>query len=82
MSHLVPELVAHVRGAPAEDYLYRRTKSLKRGNITIKKLMLLAAAMAMLVVSAVPALAQRGDRDRDHRHFFDHDGGVIAQEAE
>ena len=45
----------------------------------MKKLMLLAAVLAMLVVAAIPALAQRGDRDRDHR---DRDGGGISQESE
>ena len=53
-----------------------------------KKLMILAAVLAMLAVAAVPALAQRGDGDRDHRdrdnrhHFFDRDGGGISQESE
>lgn len=40
----------------------------------MKRLMLLAAVLAMLAVAAVPALAQRGDRDRD--------GGGISQESE
>ncbi len=49
----------------------------------MKKLMILAAMLAMLMVAAVPALAQRGDGDRDHRHhFFDRDGGGISQESE
>ena len=53
-----------------------------------KKLMILAAVLAMLAAAAVPALAQRGDGDRDHRdrdnrhHFFDRDGGGISQESE
>ena len=55
--------------------------------MTMKKLIILAAVLAMLAVSAVPALAQRGDGDRDHRdrdnrHFFDRDGGGISQESE
>ena len=50
--------------------------------MTMKKLMILAAVLTMLAVSAVPALAQRGDRDRDHRQFFDRDGGGISQEFE
>ena len=49
----------------------------------MKKLMILAAMLAMLMVAAIPALAQRGDGDRDHRHhFFDRDGGGISQESE
>jgi hypothetical protein len=47
--------------------------------MTMKKLMMLAA---MLTVSAVPALAWRDYRDRDHRHFFDRDGEGIAQDAD
>ncbi len=50
--------------------------------MTMKKLMILVTVPAMLAVPAVPALAQRGERDRDHRHFFDRDGGGIAQESE
>ena len=50
--------------------------------MTMKKLMILAAVLTMLAVSAVPALAQHGDRDRDHRHFFDRGGGGISQESE
>ncbi|MCA1715803.1 MAG: hypothetical protein LC781_02735 [Actinobacteria bacterium] len=38
--------------------------------------------LMMLTVSAVPALARRDHRDRDHRHFFDRDGEGIAQESE
>ena len=33
--------------------------------MTMKKLMIWMAVLAMLAVAAVPALAQRGDRDRD-----------------
>ena len=54
----------------------------------MKKLVMLTAVLAMLALAVAPALAQRGDndrgdRDRDNRHhFFDRDGGRIAQESE
>ena len=58
----------------------------------MKKLIMLTAVLAMLLVAVAPAFAQRGDNDRDHRdrdnhrdnrhHFFDRDGGGINQEAE
>jgi hypothetical protein len=41
------------------------------------------AVLALLALAVAPALAQRGDNDRDNRHhFFDRDGGGIAQESE
>jgi hypothetical protein len=54
----------------------------------MKKLIMFTAVLAMLALAVAPALAQRGDDDRDHRdrdnrhHFFDRDGGGIAQESE
>ena len=54
----------------------------------MKKLLMFTAVLAMLALAVAPALAQRGDNDRDHRerdnrhHFFDRDGGGIAQESE
>jgi len=48
----------------------------------MKKLMLIAAILAMMIVATVPALAQRGDRDRNHHHFFNRDGGGVTQESE
>jgi hypothetical protein len=47
-------------------------------------MMLLAAIVAMLLVAALPALAQRGDRDNhrnNNHHFFGGNGGV-SQELE
>ena len=49
--------------------------------MTMRQLMIWVAVPAMLAVSTVPALVQRGERDRDHRHFFNRDGGGIAQES-
>jgi hypothetical protein len=49
----------------------------------MKKLIMFAAVLAILAFAVAPALAQRGDNDRDNRHhFFDRDGGEIAQESE
>jgi hypothetical protein len=54
----------------------------------MKKLIIFTAVLAMLALTVAPALAQRGDDDRDHRdrdnrhHFFDRHGGGIAQESE
>jgi hypothetical protein len=48
----------------------------------MKKLMLIAAILAMVIVVTAPALAQRGDRDRNHHHFFNRDGGGVTQESE
>jgi hypothetical protein len=48
----------------------------------MKKLMLIAAILAMVMVAAVPVLAQGGDRNHNHHHFFNHDGGGVTQESE
>jgi hypothetical protein len=49
----------------------------------MKKFIMFTAVLAMLVLAVAPALAQRGDNDRNDRHrFFDRDGGGIAQESE
>jgi hypothetical protein len=41
------------------------------------------AVLALLALAVAPALAQRGHNDRDNwHHFFDRDGGGIAQESE
>jgi len=48
----------------------------------MKKLMLIAAILAMVIVATAPALAQHGDRDRNHHHFFNRDGGGVTQESE
>jgi hypothetical protein len=41
----------------------------------MKKLMIVAAVLAMMVAVASPALAQRGDHNH-HHFFFDRDNGV------
>jgi hypothetical protein len=47
---------------------------------------MVVAALAMLALAVAPALAQRGDNDRDrndrNNRFFDRDGGEISQESE
>jgi hypothetical protein len=52
----------------------------------MKKLIMFTAVLAMLALAVAPALAQRGDNDRGDRdnrhHFFDRNGGGIAQESE
>jgi hypothetical protein len=48
-----------------------------------KTVLMVFAVLAVLALAVAPALAQRGDNDRDNRHhFFDRDGGGIAQESE
>jgi hypothetical protein len=48
-----------------------------------KTVLMVFAVLALLALAVAPALAQRGDNDRDNRHhFFDRDGGGIAQESE
>ncbi len=52
----------------------------------IKTVLMVVAALAMLALAVAPALAQRGDNDRDrndrNNRFFDRDGGEISQESE
>ena len=58
----------------------------------IKTVFMVVAALAMLALAVAPALAQRGDNDRDHRdrdnhrdnrhQFFDRNDGGINQESE
>jgi hypothetical protein len=49
----------------------------------IKTVLMVVAALAMLALAIAPALAQRGDNDRDRNdRFFDRDGGGISQESE
>jgi hypothetical protein len=47
----------------------------------IKTVLMVVAALAMLALAVAPALAQRGDNDRNNR-FFDRDRGGISQESE
>jgi hypothetical protein len=51
-----------------------------------KTVLMVVAALAMLALAVVPALAQRGDNDRDrndrNNRFFDRNGGEISQESE
>jgi hypothetical protein len=52
----------------------------------MRKMMLLAAMVAMLMVAALPALAQRGDRDNNNNNHHNNRGGggdqVLTQDNE
>jgi hypothetical protein len=51
----------------------------------MRKMMLLAAMVAMLMVAALPALAQRGDRDNNNNNHHNRGGGgdqVLTQDNE
>jgi hypothetical protein len=52
-----------------------------------KTVLMVFAVLALLALAVAPALAQRGDNDRDrndrnNHRFFDRDGGGISQEAD